>query len=352
MPNQTDIAERARGPVAQFIRRIYRMRMLGTVLCALPIASVLLERGAPPWLWWLLLVNMLAWPHLAYLWARRAREPLAAEHRNLVLDAAFGGLWLAAIAVSPLPAAVIVTVLTTDRMAAGGWRLLRRSSLALLLAFGIGWAALGFPFSHEMSLRTILACIPLLFGYNVALSIVTHRLGKTISRQNRQLEQLNLTDASSGLPNRRHFDASAVQAHTLYRRHARPATLLLVDIDHFKAINDRYGHGVGDEVLKAIADVLREQVRPSDVPARIGGDEFAVLLNGTGAGYAQEIGERIRAAIAAVAFDATPGLACTVSVGVAEVRDQHDTMQQWMRDADIALYRAKAAGRNRVAGAA
>ena len=329
MPNQTDIAERARGPVAQFIRRIYRMRMLGTVLCALPIASVLLERGAPPWLWWLLLVNMLAWPHLAYLWARRAREPLAAEHRNLVLDAAFGGLWLAAIAVSPLPAAVIVTVLTTDRMAAGGWRLLRRSSLALLLA-----------------------CIPLLFGYNVALSIVTHRLGKTISRQNRQLEQLNLTDASSGLPNRRHFDASAVQAHTLYRRHARPATLLLVDIDHFKAINDRYGHGVGDEVLKAIADVLREQVRPSDVPARIGGDEFAVLLNGTGAGYAQEIGERIRAAIAAVAFDATPGLACTVSVGVAEVRDQHDTMQQWMRDADIALYRAKAAGRNRVAGAA
>ncbi|MCD9028331.1 diguanylate cyclase [Luteimonas sp. BDR2-5] len=351
MPNQTDIADRSTTSVRHFIHRTYRMRTLGTALCALPIASVLLERGVPAWVWVALSGNALVWPHLANQWSQRAADPLAAEYRNLVLDAAFGGLWLAMIAVSPLPTAIIVTALTTDRIAAGGWRMVRRSTVALLLAFAAGWAMLGFPFAPEMSLRTLLACLPLLFGYNVALSVVTYRLGKTISRQNRQLEHLNLTDASSNLPNRRHFDASAMRAHALFRRHVRPAALLLVDIDRFKDINDHYGHGTGDVVVKAVADVLRDAVCPSDVPARIGGDEFAVLLNDTGLPHAREIGERIRARIAALAFDAAPGLACTVSVGVADVRDQHDTLQHWMRDADAALYRAKAAGRNRLAAA-
>ncbi len=259
-----------------------------------------------------------------------------------------GGAWIAAMAVSPLPSAVLLSVLCTDRLAAGGWRLLARAVLAIATAFLATWALLGFPFSSTLSTQTLLACLPLLFGYHMALSTVTYRLGQKITRQNRLLERLNRTDVSSDLPNRRHFDARMLLAHARFHRDGRQAALLLVDIDEFKSINDRCGHGMGDLVIRAVAQVLRECVREHDVPARIGGDEFAVLIHDGGLPAALDLGERIRARIAELAFEAEPGLACTVSIGVAALHAGHEAPDLWIREADAALYRAKAAGRNRV----
>jgi diguanylate cyclase len=129
------------------------------------------------------------------------------------------------------------------------------------------------------------------------------------------------------------------------------AAILLVDVDRFKSINDRYGHGMGDVVLKRIAALLREHVREIDLPARYGGDEFAVLLVDSDVRRAVAIAERILIQARELVFEAEPGLACTLSIGVAELADDHPALEQWVRAADAALYRAKAAGRNRVVAA-
>lgn len=322
--------------------------MLGTFLYALPIVSVLLERGAPWWLWLALALNVGAWPHIAWQLARRAHDPIAVEHRNLIADGLASGVWIAATAVSLLPTAALITVLMADRYAVGGWRLSLGALAALVLSFLPAWAATGWAFQPETSLQTMLACLPLMFGYQVVLSLLGSRLTRTIARQNRALDRLNRTDALSDLPNRRHFDARATDAFHLAQRGAICPALLLIDIDHFKAINDRYGHGAGDTVLRSVADALRNAARATDVPARLGGDEFALLLGHTDPDHAGSVAERIRLAVAALRFYTEPGLSCTVSVGLSDIRATHATPAQWARDADAALYRSKTGGRNRV----
>lgn len=348
MPYYDSTADSPRTPALRFVSRIHRMRMLGTLLCALPIASVLLERGAPGWLWTALLLNMLVWPQIAWWLAGRARDPAAAEYRNLVLDAAAGGAWIAAIGVSLLPTAVLLSVLTADRFAAGGWRLVARALPALLVGFAITWLLAGRPFAPDTSMRTVVACLPLMFGYHLALSVVTWRLGRTIARQNRELERITRTDSASNLPNRRHFDTRAVHAFKLFQRSGRQAVLLLVDIDNFKATNDRYGHSMGDLVLRRVGEVLRGVATGDDVPGRFGGDEFALLLSPADRERALAVAERVRIGVADLVFEAEPGMRCTVSVGLAETRSAHAALADWIRDVDAALYRAKAGGRNRV----
>ncbi|MCD9006380.1 diguanylate cyclase [Luteimonas sp. XNQY3] len=348
MPYYDDNADRSQTPALRFVTRIHRMRMLGTLLCAVPIASVLHETGAPMWIWVALIFNALVWPHVAWLLARRARDPAAVEYRSLVVDAAAGGVWIAIIGVNLLPSAVLLTVLSADRFAAGGWRLLSRALPAMLAGFAVAWLALGRPFAPDTSLRTMIACLPLMFGYQFALSVVTWRLGRTIARQNRELERATRTDDASDLPNRRHFDGRAAHAFKLFQRSGRQAALLLIDIDQFKTTNDRYGHGMGDVVVRRVGDVLRDIATGDDVPARFGGDEFALLLTSADRELALSIAERVRIGVSGLTFEAEPGLACTVSVGLAETRSSHATLADWIRDADAALYRAKAAGRDRV----
>lgn len=333
----------------QFVARIHRMRMLGTLLCSLPIASVLIEQSAPVYSWVLLVLNALLWPQLALLAGRRARDPVASEFRALLMDSAFGGAWIAALAVSAAPAAVFATLLTADKIAAGGWRLVSRSTVALVAGFAVVWALLGFPFQPLSSARTSLACLPFMFIYTVALSMLTHRLGGRVRLQNRELHRLARMDPVMQVANRPHFEAVAARELSRFHRAGRPASMLLIDVDHFKVVNDRHGHGVGDMVLKRVAAILHETVRDIDVPARYGGDEFAVLLADVDEAGAVDVGERLRRQISQQLFPGTPGLACTLSIGVAEAMPEYTTLDAWVHAADAALYRAKAAGRNRVA---
>jgi diguanylate cyclase len=131
-----------------------------------------------------------------------------------------------------------------------------------------------------------------------------------------------------------------------HRRNGRPAVLVMLDIDRFKSINDRYGHPIGDEVLCKVAKVLLESSRKSDSVARYGGDEFVMMLPETTLRGAEEASRRIRTKLEGVAFERAPDLRCTVSLGAAEASAQMD-VDTWVRQADDALYRAKLAGRNR-----
>lgn len=133
-----------------------------------------------------------------------------------------------------------------------------------------------------------------------------------------------------------------------HRRNQVPLSLAMLDVDHFKSVNDTYGHVQGDRVLFAVATAVRDCIRGVDVAVRYGGEEFAVVLPGASADVAGRVGERIRKAVARISFPSIhPRLTVTMSVGIATL-SCHEEMDAWFDRADRALYEAKAAGRDRV----
>jgi diguanylate cyclase len=342
---------RARG--VRFTKRTYRLRMLGTLLCMLPIATVLYENNiSSPLLNTALFLNGIVWPHVAFYLSSRSEEPAKAEFTNLILDSAFGGFWIAIIGMSPIPAAILVTLITADKLIAGGWYLLQRGSLALIATCIVAWTLRGFPFYPALTTNSFLATLPFLFCYCICLSYFSYRQGRKIVLQNKELERLNRTDTNIELPNRRFFETRTSDALETHRQTGQVFSLLLIDIDYFKDINDTYGHSQGDEVLAEVAEILRTTCRAHDIPARYGGDEFAILLSHADLRRATAIGERIRAKVGQLTFDSCPGLTCTTSIGVTQISTQFNTLAEWVAATDVALYCAKAAGRNQVVGQA
>ena len=166
----------------------------------------------------------------------------------------------------------------------------------------------------------------------------------------RQAEARASTDALTGLPNRRYFDEFC--ALLARRRRAEDGVgVLMVDIDKFKNLNDRFGHQVGDEVLRAVAGAIVGAVREDDVPARYGGEEFAVLLRNPTRSVAVEVGERVREAVGALDLGRWGVGSVSVSVGAAVTLDAGAEIDAVIRQADAALYDAKRAGRDRVVAA-
>ena len=164
-----------------------------------------------------------------------------------------------------------------------------------------------------------------------------------------EIYQLATYDALTDLHNRRHFMAVLDKEIARALRHGRELALCIIDVDLFKPVNDTFGHIAGDEVLRRIGAVVRQHVRSDDIAARIGGEEFAVLLPEGSADDAVAFAERLREAIAATLF--APGgtpRQITVSVGVAPLRAPDTSRSQLLAAADAALYRAKHEGRNRV----
>ena len=164
-----------------------------------------------------------------------------------------------------------------------------------------------------------------------------------------QLLELATTDSLTGLHNRRYFMESASQELDRARRYQTPLSLLLLDADHFKSVNDRYGHPVGDQALQALAIIGRRLLREVDLFARIGGEEFAILLPQTDHAAALNVAERLRQAIIDQPIVTEDGpLRLTVSLGLASLGSAPADLDELLRRADVALYQAKQNGRNRV----
>ncbi|MFO1398138.1 MAG: diguanylate cyclase [Burkholderiales bacterium] len=342
-----DAAAKAHRSELRFVDRIHRMRTLGLALGSLCVAAVM-HRNATPLGWWLaLMFNALAWPQLAWWLARRSAKPRDAELRNLMLDSAAGGMWVAVMQFNLLPSALIVTMLAVDKISVGGAPLVMRTSMLQAVVCALTWALLGFPLDIVTPMPVLVACMPFLAVYPIAISHLTFVLASRVAQQNRRLEEMGRTDGMTALANRRKLFDVAEAELARHRRTGRPLALLMVDIDRFKLINDRFGHPAGDEVLCGVADVLRACCRATDTPARYGGDEFLVVLPETDLRGAEEVALRIRRELDALAFERAPGLRCTVSVGAAEATLDITDVDEWVQHADAALYGAKGAGRDR-----
>jgi len=168
------------------------------------------------------------------------------------------------------------------------------------------------------------------------------------SRRTKYFEEVAAIDALTGLHNRRWLDETFSRQVERAVRSGRPLTVLLIDIDHFKRLNDERGHQAGDEALREVSTTLAAAVRPRDSLARYGGEEFAVLVPDVDGQQAVQVAERLREAVASRALPAAGRTTVTISVGVA-VKRPEDTLALMLGRADAALYRAKQAGRNRTA---
>ena len=167
-----------------------------------------------------------------------------------------------------------------------------------------------------------------------------------------ELRRQSHVDYLTGVYNRRHFMERAEQELSRAHRYGKPLSMLILDIDHFKLINDRYGHKVGDTVLKAVADLSHATLRDVDILGRLGGEEFAVLLPETDQPAALDAAERLRETIANARIPLNGGdpVSFSVSIGVSSMGSAEDNIDSLLNRADKALYEAKGGGRNRVCG--
>ncbi len=198
---------------------------------------------------------------------------------------------------------------------------------------------------HDSAGNVLLAGVAVDVSEEVAHQIELERYHRELEEANDQLRKLAVTDELTGLRNRRSFEERLVMEFSMARRRKRELSVLLIDVDNFKTINDRWGHAAGDEVLRRLGTILRTTVRLPDLPARYGGEEFVVLLPESGEESAMGLARRVMQRVAAEDWENEP---LTISVGMAAMNESLENGFQLVELADEALYAAKRAGKNRV----
>lgn len=327
-----------------FARRIYIPRVLGSAAGFSAVASALYAIPTPAWLWLLLVLHAFVWPHVAFQLSRRVSVSYVVERRNLVIDAALGGVWVAAMHFNTLPSTMLISMLCMNSMAVGGPRLLSVCLGALGAALLAFTAILQPGFAPATTHLQVYACLPMLGIYPLAVGASAYRLAAKLAEHKRALRDFSRTDSLTGLLNQGAWRAALDDEYALNSRTGDCSTLALIDIDHFKAINDGYGHLTGDEVIKVFGTVKRS----TDIAGRIGGDEFGLILRDSDESQAEKLLTRMQQHLREIFTTRVDLPAVSLSIGMAKFEPQHDSVEAWIRTSDQALYKAKREGRNRI----
>lgn len=210
----------------------------------------------------------------------------------------------------------------------------------------------GAAFNTTITPLQIYACLPMLTLYPFAVGMVCYRLAIKLAEHKRTLSALSRTDSLTGLLNHGSWKDLLKLSFEQCRQNNARATLALIDIDHFKCINDTYGHIVGDSVLRQFSKQLKDNLRAEDLAGRYGGDEFCVILPDRNLEQAQDIMERLRQVFCNDLHNNDPALRVSLSIGLASYRAEFNDASLWLGEADKALYIAKNTGRNKISIAA
>lgn len=340
--------ENRRGKGLSFARRIYKPRIIGLGIGSISVIGALYPLSMPAWVWALLLFNGFAWAHVAYQLSTRSPFPYQAEQRNLLLDSLAGGFWTAVTQFSPLTAVTILSMMAMNNVAAGGKRLFLRGLLAQAVGIAVAWTLFGIKFDPNVSLNEVYTCLPMLTLYPMAIGMVCYQLAIKLSDHKRALSALSRIDSLTGLLNHGSWkDLLNLKFHKCQQQQGQ-ATIALIDIDHFKHINDIHGHTVGDAVLRQLSQELRQHLREDDLAGRYGGDEFCVILPRMPLKEAAHVMEQLRETFSNYRHPQIPELRVSLSIGLADFHPSFEDAVMWLNAADRALYAAKDTGRNQV----
>ena len=358
-----------------FVLANYRVRTVSFVMAFAILTSHWWGKQAGPLVWGLLLLQFFVYPHLMFWRARRATHPLYAEFKNMLADALFLGLWCAG---AGLPMWVTFTFFSASLMNLVFYRNLMGALQAAVFFFAgiLIWDLAGqLQFAPATNALTTALCIMGLLAYMVTITSAAYQRSINLRDTRRQLRQneqalhnantelqaqlvenLKLQaqlkeqanrDPLTGLYNRRYLDSTLARELAHAKREGQPLWLVLIDIDHFKNINDQHGHQAGDEVIKQVARLLHHQARADDVVCRYGGEEFLLLLPGMPQAVALTRAEQWRQAFAnTVVVHEGEQIQATLSIGMADYPLNGLTQEDLIGNADRALYRAKSQGRN------
>ena len=354
----------------------FRVRTATFALIGIPIALHVLPRQPGAAFWTLFLLQFYAYPFMMQWLSRRAADHEKAEHNNLIIDSVASGAWAAALGF-PLwiSVAFFLAALLNHTITLGV-----KGILICLLAASAGALASTTVIAFHVSTDTDgLVTLTSIIGLAVYLSLMgieffsyirrLHEVQDAVDLQKRTLEDANQAlheqigkindlqeklreqanrDSLTGLFNRRYLEGTLERELSRCKREGAPLTMLLLDIDHFKLVNDTYGHPAGDEVLRVFARALQESARTEDIVCRYGGEEFLLVLPkmslAVARGRAAQLLELFRKTT--VAFE-SKRIPVTTSIGIASVPDHATGVENLIRCADQALYRAKSTGRDR-----
>lgn len=328
----------------KIIRRIFWPRLSGNVLTMVAFWAVMSELYPESTYWPWLVAQPIVVSLLTALHVKMSKNPIRAEQINLLADGFPLGVWIVFMQFNLLPSALLITLVTMNNMAFGGPKSLVYSLILISLGILSGVILWGVEVNVAASERVLFATIPIMVYYPILMSTLLYNYSRKLRRQKTQLRHLSTQDDLSGLYNRRYWTL-AVES---WLEQEQVGTLLMLDLDHFKAINDQLGHATGDAVLQCTGALLRDQMRSGDIVGRLGGEEFGVLLPNTLGEDSKHIAERLRIKVAEETASLCHPLRCTVSIGMAERLPSDTSLQAWLSRADRALYAAKAHGRNRV----
>lgn len=347
-----DIMENQRGKGLSFARRIYLPRAVGLCIGSFSVAAALAPMNLPSWIWALLVLNAYIWPHIAYQLSSRADYPYKAELRNMLYDSLWGGFWAATVQFNPLTTVTVLGMMAMHNVAMGGLRLFAFGSLAQMAGILLGWLVFGVAFSAVTTPMQLWASLPMLTLYPFAVGMVSYQLAIKLAKHKRILSALNRTDSLTGLLNHGAWKDSLQLQFQRSRLQDNPAVIALIDVDHFKAINDTHGHIVGDSVLRQLSAELKRNLRECDLAGRYGGDEFCVILPDMLLLQARDVMERLCGVLHDDRHEQVPGLRISLSIGLAAFQPSFSDAIAWLDDADKALYTAKNTGRNKISLAA
>ena len=337
-------------------RALFFLAMLGV----LALHQWQLQVG--PTMWVLQVLQFAVYPLLLYQRAVRAPDPLRAELQNLLLDGVLLGAWMAVWGLPLWISFMLAISVCLNVVIYMGMPGLMRGVVALAAGVAAVRLVAGIDFRPDTGLLVSLLCMALLTFYLLLFAQAAYQRGlslresrKVLGERLEQITQLQarlqeqaLRDPLTGLYNRRHMDQVLDRELAACAASGEPLALVLLDIDHFKQVNDTWGHLAGDDLLRALAAQLREVVDGRAMACRLGGDELMLMLPGTSSAGAMAMAERLRRRFEQVPASTGAGpMAASLSLGIAMFPDHGQSARELLHCADQALYHAKLHGRNR-----